>query len=41
MIYIKRIILRLKYSINKILYRFRSKESDNFIYERDDEDSSR
>lgn len=41
MTYIKRIIRRLKYSINKILYRFKSTETDFFIYERDYEDSSR
>ena len=42
MTYIKRIIRRLGYSLNKFLYRFRYKEESNhFIYERDDEDSSR
>ena len=41
MTYIKKIIRRLGYSLNKFLYRFRSKESSNFIYEQDDEDSSR
>ena len=41
MTYIKRIIRRLGYSLNKFLYRFRSKESDHFIYENDDEDISR
>jgi|5_EtaG_2_1085323.scaffolds.fasta_scaffold16067_4 hypothetical protein len=41
MIYIKRIILRLKYSINKFLYRFRSNRNIEFIYEHNDEDSSR
>jgi len=41
MTYIKRIMLRFKYSINKILYRFRSNRNIQFIYEHDDEDSSR
>ena len=40
MIYIKKIILRIKYSINKILYRFRSNSNQEFIYEQEDEDSS-
>lgn len=32
---------RLNYSLNKFLHRLRSKQSDYFIYEQDDEDSSR
>lgn len=41
MTYIKKIIRRLNYSLNNFLYRFRSKKLDHFIYEQDDEDSSR
>lgn len=41
MTYIKRIIRRLGYSLNNFLYRFRHNETDRFIYEQDDEDSSR
>jgi len=40
MTYIKKIIRRLDYSLNKFLYRFRSTESNHFIYEQDDEDNS-
>ena len=38
MTYMKKIIRRFKYSLNTFLYRFRSKESNHFIYEQDDED---
>ena len=41
MTYMKKIIRRFKYSLNTFLYRFRSKENSFFIYEQDDEDSSR